>query len=127
MANPYPFDIKDDAGSNSPVKLSGVIDFTDSGNQPGTGLPDGWTQTGDPADVSMEGGQLAADSGANVTMGADGFFSAATDTCFTATNDEGATVALDAGALPITNLPTSDPGIAGALWNSMGTPAISTG
>ena len=37
------------------------------------------------------------------------------------------TVALDAGGLPITNLPTSNPHIAGALWNNAGTPAISAG
>lgn len=39
----------------------------------------------------------------------------------------GATAALDCGALPVINLPTVDPGIAGALWNDAGTPAISAG
>ena len=34
---------------------------------------------------------------------------------------------LDLGGLPVLNLPTSDPGVAGALWNNSGTPAISSG
>lgn len=34
---------------------------------------------------------------------------------------------LDTGGLPVTGLPTSDPHIAGALWNSGGTPTISAG
>lgn len=61
--------------------------------------------------------------------GSEGVSAAAsTDgTCFTADSGAGATAALDAGALPIINLPTSDPGIAGALWNDSGTPAISAG
>lgn len=34
---------------------------------------------------------------------------------------------IDMGENPIINLPTSDPGVAGALWNNAGTPAISAG
>ncbi len=34
---------------------------------------------------------------------------------------------LDCAFNPVLNLPTNDPGIAGALWNNAGTPAISTG
>lgn len=46
---------------------------------------------------------------------------------FTAQTLAGGTVALDCGTLAIVNLPTADPHIAGALWNSAGTPAISAG
>lgn len=48
-------------------------------------------------------------------------------TCFRATDEAAATVALDCGTLAIVNLPTADPHIAGGLWNNSGTPAISTG
>lgn len=46
---------------------------------------------------------------------------------FTAQSTFGGVAALDCGTLAIINLPTSDPHIAGALWNDGGTPAISTG
>lgn len=46
---------------------------------------------------------------------------------FAADPSQGATVSLNANGLPITNLPTVDPAIAGALWNDGGTPAISAG
>ena len=44
MANPYPAEFLDDTGE---VRLSGSVDFTDSGNQPGSGL----TGDGSPSGV----------------------------------------------------------------------------
>jgi hypothetical protein len=97
---------------------------TDSGG--GGGLPTGWTQDGDPADVNTNGGSLVAEGASSFSQinpsglfatskAADGFVSvegiggvvSAPDTsdgsppCFTAAGTHGATVALDAGGLEI--------------------------
>lgn len=115
----------------------------------GGGLPTGWT-VNDPDPGVLNGGDdgglilgsdgnneaaLAADSlefadgsGSDVAIGHNGVTSAPADApCLTADGANGATVALDAGGLPVVNLPSADPHIAGALWNNAGTPAISAG
>jgi hypothetical protein len=89
---------------------------TDSGG--GGGLPTGWTQDDqDPASVDTNGGNLTASDGAFVTSqddsdgqatlssqaGVISAPSAGSGTCFTADGGVGATVALDAGGLNITN------------------------
>ena len=140
-----------------------VIQFTDASIQPGSGgggggLPTGWTQAGDPADVSTQGGGLYVGTGdldtptsdyvyagpspgqfgvsdmagvENYSVGVGvGIVSVPTSNAgnaFRADPTGGGTVALDCGTLPIVNLPTADPHIAGALWNNAGTPAISSG
>lgn len=98
----------------------------------GGGLPEGWTQAGDPAAVDMNGGQLVTTVGGTVLVGGndgldsvnitptaitlgiddDGVLSANTlglsvageVSCFTADDSRGATAALDAGGLQITNV-----------------------
>lgn len=62
-------------------------------------------------------------------VGVLGLFSEAVITAeyFRATSGDPTEGALDCNGLSITNLVTTDPAIAGALWNNAGTPAISTG
>lgn len=141
----------DDPGSR--VAFDGFVNFTDDTDQPAPGdvpfLPTGWTEDdSDPANVSGGAGSLGFDDGTvasqfnqngmSLTQDAgDAFLNTALDggvqsgpaatACFTAANDGGATVALNSGGLPIVNLPSADPHIAGALWNDGGSPAISTG
>jgi hypothetical protein len=109
----------------------------------GGSLPTGWTQdASDPANVNTHGGSLFArgafaqigveteDETTGTHMGATTGIASVPDAdniAFRASGSAGATVALDAGGLTIINLPTVDPGIAGALWNNAGTPAISAG
>ena len=111
-------------------------------------LPTGWTEDdSDPAFVAGGAGGLGFDDGTNAAAVQAGIVFVASDTtdeaynmrsgagitsasppsapCFSALAGAGATVAFDAGALPVVNLPTADPGIDGALWNNAGTPAIS--
>ena len=109
----------------------------------------GWTEDdSDPAFVEGGAGGLDFDDGTNgaaisavvVVVASEageaynmrlgnGITSASTISapCFSAYDTAGATVALDAGGLPVVNLPAADPGIPGALWNNAGIPAISGG
>lgn len=73
MANPYPIEVQ--AGdAEGPIVVGGLATFTDPDNQPGGGggLPTGWTQDGDPADVATNGGKLdlsaSGDSAGRVTI-----------------------------------------------------------
>lgn len=147
MGNPYPADVETSDGT---TVVGGQINFT-TGNQPGGGgLPTGWT-VNDPDPGTLNGGTdgsgvfLTADGditgvygpdaaewtdgdGSDVGIGHTGVTSGPSmGAAFTAVGGNGATVALNAGGLPVTNLPSADPHIAGALWNNAGTPAISAG
>lgn len=90
----------------------------------------GKTITAEQIEV-RDGSLLVIESGqVTVTANANGVQSNPTGpnkTAFIASGGQGATAALDCGFLPVVNLPTSDPHVNGALWNNVGTPAISAG
>ena len=123
--NSYPA-VQLDAKGNV-VDSGTVIQFTDSGDEPGTGggggLPTGWTQSGNPADVDGHSGSLAFEQGTD-TMSLNGANLASSDSntgasaqfgavngaqsapptgtpAFLAAGTNGATVALDAGGLSV--------------------------
>lgn len=119
-------------------------DWEQVGAGGGGGLPTGWTQdASNPANVDAGNGGLSAEAnggtavfgGNSIGISGNGEFSASRNgiiqmgsnggATLRVVSSHGSTIALNAGGLPVTNLPTSDPGISGALWNNAGVPAIS--
>lgn len=156
LGDSYPVELLDDQGNRVATEVA-AVQFTDGADQPsrsnGGSLPEGWTQSGSPANVETHGGSLSTGAAGGISIGnddppdpatlsltepagdgivtatgAEGVQSFPTGTtAYAASGANGATVALDAGGLAIINLPAADPHIAGALWDDGGTPAISTG
>lgn len=61
MANPYPAEFMTQAlnTKGNVVRIGGLVNFTDPGNQPGGGGFTGWTEdASNPANVSANGGSL---------------------------------------------------------------------
>jgi hypothetical protein len=111
-------------------------------------FPKGWTITPanesvDDVDISygaisgeanggtawFSGDGVTLDGAGSAYMNRNGIVGAASNggASFRASSSSGSDSAMDCGGLPIINLPTADPHIAGALYNLAGVPTISAG